>query len=57
MLLVKHTEFTKLDPAEIAKKSRARVIVDTVNGWNGSEWTSNAFKFYRLGDNKSKFQA
>jgi UDP-N-acetyl-D-mannosaminuronic acid dehydrogenase len=54
VLLVKHTAFTKINPAEIAKKSKARVIVDTVNGWNGTEWTSSNFKFYRLGDNKSK---
>jgi len=54
VLLVKHTAFTGINPAEIAKKSKARVVVDTVNGWNGAEWADSNFKFYRLGDNKSK---
>lgn len=54
ILLVKHTEFIKFIPEEIAQKTKARVIVDTVNGWNGKEWKSINFKFHRLGDNKSK---
>jgi UDP-N-acetyl-D-mannosaminuronic acid dehydrogenase len=54
ILLVKHSEFIELDPAEIAKKTKARVIVDTVNGWNARDWKACGFKFHRLGDCKSK---
>lgn len=54
ILLVKHTEFAQIVPAEIAKKTKARVIVDTVNGWHGEAWKNSNFKFHRLGDNKSK---
>lgn len=54
LLLVKHTEFKQLDPREIAKKTNAKVIVDTVNGWESETWKNNGFKFFRIGDNKSE---
>jgi UDP-N-acetyl-D-mannosaminuronic acid dehydrogenase len=54
ILLVKHTEFAQFNPAEIAKKTKARVVVDTVNGWNGEAWNNAGFTLIRLGDNKSK---
>jgi UDP-N-acetyl-D-mannosaminuronic acid dehydrogenase len=53
LLLVKHTEFTKFDPKEIAAKTSARVAIDTVNAWSVEEWQRVDFQFYRLGDNKS----
>ena len=52
LLLVRHTEFIKLIPAEIALKTGARVAIDTVNAWNSNEWQKAGFKYYRLGDNK-----
>ena len=55
LLLVKHTEFTKLIPEEIASKTKARTVIDTVNAWNASEWERSGFNMFRLGDNKSKF--
>lgn len=53
MLLVKHTEFSQLNPAEIAKKTRARIAIDTVNGWNSEAWKESGFQLFHLGDNKS----
>jgi UDP-N-acetyl-D-mannosaminuronate dehydrogenase len=53
LLLVKHKEFAALDPHEIARKTSAKVIVDTVNGWDNAVWKNNGFKFFRIGDNKS----
>lgn len=53
LLLVKHTEFVRLDPAEIAAKTPARAAMDTVNGWNRETWLKAGFQFHRLGDKKS----
>ena len=53
LLLVKHTEFTKLDPAELKKKTTARVVIDCVNAWNLNDWQSAGFILHRLGDTKS----
>lgn len=53
LLLVKHTEFTRLDPAELAQKTTARVAVDCVNAWRLNEWQSAGFSLHRLGDAKS----
>ncbi|MBL8100830.1 MAG: nucleotide sugar dehydrogenase [Anaerolineales bacterium] len=52
LLLVKHTEFVKLNPKEIAKKTKAKVIVDTVNAWKVEEWQSAGFEVFRLGVGK-----
>jgi UDP-N-acetyl-D-mannosaminuronic acid dehydrogenase len=54
LLLVKHTEFLNLSPDEMKKKTSARILVDTVNGWNGEQWEKAGFRLFRLGDNKSK---
>lgn len=54
LLLVKHTEFTKLDPLEVASKTKARIVIDCVNGLSAKAWTDAGFQFHRLGDRKSK---
>jgi UDP-N-acetyl-D-mannosaminuronic acid dehydrogenase len=53
ILMVKHTEFGQLNPAEIVKKTKARIVIDTVNGWSSESWQNAGFKLFRLGDNKS----
>lgn len=53
MLLVKHTEFTRLDPQEIASKTKARLVIDCVNAWDSSNWKNAGFQLRRLGVNKS----
>ena len=52
LLLVRHTEFINLKPANIASKTKARAIIDTVNGWNVKEWQSRGFAITRLGVRK-----
>jgi UDP-N-acetyl-D-mannosaminuronic acid dehydrogenase len=54
LLLVKHTEFGALKPAEIASQTKARIALDTVNAWKMEEWQNAGFQFHRLGDSKSK---
>ena len=52
LLLVKHTEFARLDPVEIASQTRARVIIDCVNSWDDRQWQDAGFKMFRLGVNR-----
>ncbi|GAB4498252.1 MAG: nucleotide sugar dehydrogenase [Anaerolineales bacterium] len=52
LLLVKHTEFTKLTPEEVAKASKARIAIDTVNGWDSSLWQKAGFRLVKLGSGK-----
>ena len=54
LLLVKHTEFTKLKPDEIATKTKSRILIDCVNAWDTNTWGKAGFKVYRLGVNKSQ---
>ncbi len=52
LLLVRHTEFINLRPADLASKTKARIIIDTVNGWNVKDWQSAGFTVSRLGVRK-----
>jgi UDP-N-acetyl-D-mannosaminuronic acid dehydrogenase len=54
VLLVKHSEFINLKPDEIISKTRARLLLDCVNGWDTPLWENNGFIIYRLGVNNSK---
>ena len=56
LLLVKHTEFGQLIPEEIAKRTKARIVIDTVNGWDREAWKNAGFQLFRLGDNKMKME-
>jgi UDP-N-acetyl-D-mannosaminuronic acid dehydrogenase len=49
LLLVKHTEFVRLDPKQVASKTNARLAVDCVNGWNVEAWIQAGFDLFRLG--------
>ncbi len=49
LLLVAHSEFIKLQPGDVASKTRARMIVDSVNGWNPAAWQKAGFQVARLG--------
>ena len=49
ILLVAHSEFLTLKPGELAAKTRARLVVDTVNGWKPAEWQAAGFRVARLG--------
>jgi UDP-N-acetyl-D-mannosaminuronic acid dehydrogenase len=52
LLLVRHTEFINLKPADITSKTKARTLVDTVNGWNVKEFQDAGFNIARLGVRK-----
>lgn len=54
LLLVNHSQFRSLDPASIASKTKARVVIDAVNAWNLKDWQAAGFSLHRLGDAKSK---
>ena len=49
ILLVAHSEFVALKPADIAPQTNARLVVDTVNGWKAPEWRDAGFRVARLG--------
>ncbi len=49
VLLVAHSQFARLKPAEVAAKTKARIIVDTVNAWDPAEWRNAGFRVTRLG--------
>ena len=52
LLLVKHTEFRSLTPEKLRALTPAKILVDTVNGWEGQDWEKAGFKLHRLGVNK-----
>lgn len=54
LILVAHAQFKQLDPAEVKKLTTARVVIDTVNVLNRSDWTAEGFSVHRLGDQKNK---
>ncbi|MCX6081484.1 MAG: nucleotide sugar dehydrogenase [Chloroflexi bacterium] len=49
LLLVNHTEFRQLNPETLKAMTRARVLIDTVNGWDGQNFTGEGFSLFRLG--------
>jgi UDP-N-acetyl-D-mannosaminuronic acid dehydrogenase len=51
-LLVAHSQFLALKPAQLTSKTRARAVVDTVNGLNAAEWQAAGFVVTRLGVGK-----
>jgi UDP-N-acetyl-D-mannosaminuronic acid dehydrogenase len=52
LLLVRHTQFAQFRPAEVAVKTRARVVIDCVNTWDASSWREAGFEVHRLGVNR-----
>jgi UDP-N-acetyl-D-mannosaminuronic acid dehydrogenase len=52
VLLVGHTEFVKLRPSDLTAKTKARMIVDAVNGWLSAELKDAGFQVNRLGVRK-----
>ena len=49
ILLVRHEEFVALKPADMARKTAARVAIDAVNGWDGGAWRAAGFRYVLLG--------
>lgn len=49
LFLVPHKPFLELNPAQVARITPARLIVDAVNGWDPTRWQSAGFEVSRLG--------
>lgn len=57
ILLVNHTSFRSLTPQALAALTPARLLLDTVNGWQGQNWSEAGFILFRLGDGKKEAAA
>jgi UDP-N-acetyl-D-mannosaminuronic acid dehydrogenase len=53
LLLVNHSQFRSIEPSALIKLTPARMVFDTVNGWDREKFLNAGFKFYRLGDGKN----
>jgi len=53
LLLVGHTQLKEIDSYKFAESTSARVVLDTVNGWDRDTWQSAGFTYFRLGDGKN----
>jgi UDP-N-acetyl-D-mannosaminuronic acid dehydrogenase len=49
VLLVPHSQFLGFTPEQIRAMSKARILVDAVNGWKPDDWQEAGFKLFRLG--------
>ena len=52
VLLVRHTDFINLKPSDMTAATHARILIDTVNGWNVDEWRAAGFQVVCLGGGK-----
>ncbi len=52
LLLVNHTEFRQLNPDKVAGKTKSRLLIDTVNGWDDVAWKNAGFDVRVLGVGK-----
>ncbi|HND50377.1 MAG TPA: nucleotide sugar dehydrogenase, partial [Anaerolineales bacterium] len=52
ILLVKHTEFSKLKPEQVAQQTKARLLIDIVQGWDAEQWKHAGFRHVKLGSGK-----
>lgn len=53
ILLVGHAQFKSLDPVAVAELTRARLVLDIVNGFQRAAWESAGFTLEKLGDRKN----
>ncbi len=53
LLLVNHSQFRSIDAADLKNLTSARMVFDTVNGWDRAAFQGAGFKYYRLGDGKN----
>ncbi len=49
VLLVGHRQMKAIDPQELQGLTPARLVIDTVNGWDATRWTNAGFTLARLG--------
>lgn len=49
LLLVGHSTLRQMDPHVVAQLTKARVVIDCVNGWSAAAWEGAGFHMYTLG--------
>jgi UDP-N-acetyl-D-mannosaminuronate dehydrogenase len=49
VLLVGHNQFKTIDPQAFSLLTPARLVLDTVNGWDSKAWQEAGFKVLKLG--------
>lgn len=54
LLTVNHSAFDSINPAEVAKLVRNKIIIDTRNSINKQNWENNGFKYILLGSGEDK---
>jgi len=52
LLLVRHSQFCKMNPSKVTALTSARVVMDTVNAWDAASWQEAGFQIFRLGVGK-----
>ena len=52
LLLVNHAQYHALKPAALAAATPARLVLDTVNGWDREPWEAAGFKMHKLGSGR-----
>jgi UDP-N-acetyl-D-mannosaminuronate dehydrogenase len=52
LLLVNHSAFHQIDPLQLLPQTSARILFDTVNGWEKTTWETAGFKVFHLGSGK-----
>ena len=52
VLLVGHQELRKMTPADLAKLTKARILVDAVHAWADEAWEKAGFSVFELGVRK-----
>jgi UDP-N-acetyl-D-mannosaminuronic acid dehydrogenase len=52
LLLVNHKQFKSLDPLEVTRITKSRLVLDTVNGWDSQFWGEAGFQVKKLGRGK-----
>jgi len=54
VLLADHEEYKELDPVEVAKKMKGKILLDTRNQLDHSRWRSAGFDVHLLGDGSAR---
>jgi UDP-N-acetyl-D-mannosaminuronic acid dehydrogenase len=52
LMLVNHSQFHTINPMDAFTKTTARIVLDTVNGWDRGQWEKAGFNFHKLGSGR-----
>ncbi len=52
LLLVAHSQFLSISPEELGRRTKSRILIDTVDAWSTPEWRTSPFHITRLGVGK-----